>query len=78
MILDVVALTHCGCDTLGTGRAPHLLGVELLPLAVVEALHEGHHMLWSEQVDEGVAHIALVLETGHTDMTFSSRVYFSL
>ena len=40
----------------------HLLRIELFPLPVVEALDEGDDVDWADHVDEGIAHVALVLE----------------
>ena len=38
------------------------LGVETLPLLAIEALCHRDNRLGAQEVDEGVAHIALVLE----------------
>lgn len=39
-----------------------LLAVELLPLLAVELVDEGDDVMWANHVDEGVAHIAFILE----------------
>ncbi len=39
-----------------------LLAVELLPLLAIKLLDEGDDVLWAHHVDEGVAHVALILE----------------
>ena len=44
------------------GDVADFFRVEALPLLAVEALSKGHDGLRAQQVDEGIAHIALVLE----------------
>ena len=46
----------------GVADVADLLTVELLPLLIVEALGDGYDEVWADNVDEGVANIALVLE----------------
>lgn len=40
----------------------YLLTVELVPPLIVEASHKWRNVLGLEHIDEGVAHVALVLE----------------
>ncbi len=46
----------------GVTDVADLLAVELLPLLAIKLLDEGDDVLWANHVDEGVAHIALILE----------------
>lgn len=46
----------------GVTDVADLLAVELLPLLSIKLLDEGDDVLWANHVDEGIAHIALVLE----------------
>ncbi len=46
----------------GVTDVADLLAVELLPLLAIKLLDEGDDVLWAHHVDEGVAHIALILE----------------
>lgn len=46
----------------GVTDVADLLAVELLPLLAIKLLDEGNDVLWANHVDEGVAHIALILE----------------
>ena len=46
----------------GVADVAHFLAVEPLPLALVEPLGEGQDVLGLHHVDEGVPHVALVLE----------------
>ena len=46
----------------GVTDVADLLAVELLPLLAIKLLDEGDDVLWANHVDEGVAHIAFILE----------------
>lgn len=46
----------------GVADAANFLAVEALPLSLVESGHQGQDVFGLDHVDEGVAHIALVLE----------------
>ena len=46
----------------GVADAANFLAVEALPLSLVESGHQGQDVFGLDHIDEGVAHIALVLE----------------
>ena len=60
----VLEMTDEGCTALDAGVADvaHLLRVELIPAPLVKACNKGRDVLRAEHVDEGIAHVALVLE----------------